>query len=76
MPKAVVGERFSSPCGDTGRMLLGILAAIFAALAYGMASVLQAHGAQSVTDTGAGPGEAPSLRSTIAAMLTLSLIHI
>lgn len=55
-------------------MLLGILAAIFAALAYGTASVLQARGAQSVTDTGAGPGEAPSLRSTIAAMLTFAFI--
>ncbi|MHC3004472.1 hypothetical protein [Gordonia metallireducens] len=55
-------------------MLIGILAAIFAALAYGTASVLQARGAQSVDDTGAGPGEAPSLRSTIAAMLTVAFI--
>ena len=36
-------------------MLIGILAAVFAALAYGTASVLQARGAQSVEDTGA-PG--------------------
>jgi drug/metabolite transporter (DMT)-like permease len=55
-------------------MLIGILAAVFAALAYGTASVLQARGAQSVDDTGAGPGEAPSLRSTIAAMLTVAFI--
>ncbi|AZZ80327.1 hypothetical protein C5O27_03790 [Gordonia alkanivorans] len=55
-------------------MLIGILAAVFAALAYGTASVLQARGAQSVADTGAGPGEAPSLRSTIAAMLTVAFI--
>lgn len=55
-------------------MLIGILAAVFAALAYGTASVLQARGAQSVDDTGAGPGEAPSLRSTVTAMLTVAFI--
>ncbi|WGJ85867.1 DMT family transporter [Gordonia sp. SMJS1] len=54
-------------------MLIGILAAVFAALAYGTASVLQARGAQSVEDAGA-PGEAPSLRSTITAMLTVSFL--
>ncbi|MBD0863010.1 DMT family transporter [Gordonia sp. zg691] len=55
-------------------MVIGILAAVFAALAYGTASVLQARGAQSVEDTGGGPGEAPSLRSTITAMLTVAFI--
>ncbi|WP_439031110.1 hypothetical protein [Gordonia terrae] len=54
-------------------MLIGILAAVFAALAYGTASVLQARGAQSV-DTGAAPDAAPSLRSTITAMLTVAFI--
>ncbi|MGV9793765.1 MULTISPECIES: hypothetical protein [unclassified Gordonia (in: high G+C Gram-positive bacteria)] len=63
-------------------MVIGIVAAIVAALAYGTASVLQARGAQSVADdrgersdgAGHGGGAAPSLRSTITAMLTVSFL--
>ena len=53
-------------------MVIGIVAAILAALAYGTASVLQARGAQSVED--GTVGAAPSLRSTITAMLTVSFL--
>ncbi|NDZ97311.1 hypothetical protein G3I13_18410 [Streptomyces sp. SID6673] len=60
-------------------MIIGIVAAVVAALGYGTASVLQARGAQSVADptTGAdesGQSHAPSLRSTVAAMLTVSFL--
>ncbi|GAC70955.1 hypothetical protein [Gordonia soli] len=57
-------------------MIIGIIAAVLAALAYGTASVLQARGAQSVApgpdDAPAGSG--PTLRSTITAMLTVSFL--
>lgn len=53
-------------------MVIGIVAALFAAFAYGTASVLQARGAQSVDDD--SDGAAPSLRSTITAMLTVSFL--
>ena len=53
-------------------MVIGIVAAILAALAYGTASVLQARGAQSVED--GTVGAAPSLRSTVTAMLTVSFL--
>ncbi|MET9203115.1 DMT family transporter [Gordonia sp. NPDC003585] len=53
-------------------MVIGIVAAVVAALAYGTASVLQAKGAQSVTDH--PDGAAPSLRSTITAMLTAAFL--
>ncbi|MGV9709717.1 hypothetical protein ACWDTI_03540 [Gordonia sp. NPDC003424] len=49
-------------------MIIGILAAVIGALAYGTASVLQARGAQSV-DT--HDDAVPTLRSTITAMLTV-----
>ena len=55
-------------------MVVGILAAVITALAYGTASVLQARGAQSVTDDSVTQGGAPSLRSTVAAMLTASFL--
>lgn len=55
-------------------MLIGIVAALIAALAYGTASVLQARGAQSVADPDAAAGAAPSLRSTITAMLTVTFL--
>ncbi|MFW0797601.1 hypothetical protein AAFP30_27615 [Gordonia sp. CPCC 205515] len=52
-------------------MIIGILAAVLAALSYGTASVLQARGAQSVERHEAA---APTLRSTITAMLTASFL--
>ncbi|MDL9947387.1 hypothetical protein QSJ19_17730 [Gordonia sp. ABSL11-1] len=60
-------------------MLIGIIAAVVAALAYGTASVLQAHGARSVAEPptgidGPGASHAPTLRSTITAMLTVSFL--
>lgn len=66
-------------------MVIGIVAAIVAAVAYGTASVLQAKGATSVSGVGAGgpaavgsaavgSGAAPSVRSTVAAMLTVAFI--
>lgn len=57
---------------NTHLVVIGILAAVVAALAYGTASVLQARGAQSVVDDSSGA--APSLRSTIAAVLTVSYL--
>lgn len=51
-------------------MIVGVLFAILAAVAYGTASVLQARGAQQVTDT----ASAPTLRSTLAAILTVSYL--
>lgn len=53
-------------------MIVGILFALFAALAYGTASVLQARGARQVADD--GPTSAPSLSSTLAAILTVSYL--
>ncbi|GAB36114.1 DMT family transporter [Gordonia otitidis] len=53
-------------------MVIGIVAAVLAAFAYGTASVLQARGAQSVDDQSAGA--APTLRSTVTAMLTVSFL--
>ncbi|GAB2657699.1 membrane protein [Gordonia jinhuaensis] len=55
-------------------MAVGVVAAIIAALAYGTASVLQARGAHEVTEESAGASAAPTLRSTIAAMLTASFL--
>ncbi|MEE4023966.1 hypothetical protein V1Y59_12840 [Gordonia sp. PKS22-38] len=62
-------------------MIIGIVAAVVAALAYGTASVLQAHGAQSITEPpptgGVGTVTAtrtPTLRSTVTAMLTISFL--
>lgn len=52
-------------------MIIGILAALIAALAYGTASVMQARGAQSVETSS---DAAPTLRSTITAMLTVSFL--
>lgn len=54
-------------------MILGVIAAVGAALAYGTASVLQAYGARSV-DPNAATDIAPTLRSTIAAMLTVTFL--
>ncbi|GAB16852.1 hypothetical protein GOEFS_015_00490 [Gordonia effusa NBRC 100432] len=51
-------------------MIVGVLFAVLAALAYGTASVLQARGAQQVSDL-ASP---PTLRSTLAAILTVSYL--
>lgn len=63
-------------------MIIGVLAALFACVAYGVSSVMQAYGARQSkqkavadglegfeTDTGA-----PSMKSTIAAALTLAFI--
>ncbi|OHU28570.1 hypothetical protein BKG77_03410 [Mycobacteroides chelonae] len=57
-------------------MLIGIAAAVLACLGYGTASVLQGYGArQSATNVHGGSGNgAPSLNSTIAAMLTPAFI--
>lgn len=54
-------------------MVIGILAAVFAALAYGTASILQARAAQNtpVDPPVAEPHAAPSPASTVAAMLSL-----
>lgn len=63
-------------------MVVGLVAAILASLAYGTSSVLQAHGARAAARAAHERGElgqvsttgAPSLRSTIAAALTLAFI--
>ncbi|KRQ25392.1 MULTISPECIES: hypothetical protein [Mycobacteroides] len=57
-------------------MLIGIAAAVLACLGYGTASVLQGYGArQSATNVHGRSGNgAPSLSSTIAAMLTPAFI--
>ncbi len=57
-------------------MLIGIAAAVLACLGYGTASVLQGYGAhQSATNVhGRSDNGAPSLSSTIAAMLTPAFI--
>ncbi len=63
-------------------MIIGVVAAVLAALAYGTASVLQARGArqadQSTADAHAADiparGGAPTLRSTVTAMLTASFL--
>ncbi|NMO04357.1 hypothetical protein HH308_24360 [Gordonia sp. TBRC 11910] len=52
-------------------MIVGVLFAVLAALAYGTASVLQARGAQQVSDDSSS---APTLRSTLAAVLTVSYL--
>lgn len=56
---------------DADPVIIGILAAVIAALAYGTASVLQARGAHSVQTH---HDAAPTLRSTITAMLTASFL--
>lgn len=69
-------------------MLVGLIAAILASLAYGTSSVLQAHGARqsagaALDESSASAGEtparvtstgAPTLRSTMAAVLTVAFI--
>ena len=63
-------------------LIAGVLAALFASIAYGVSSVLQAHGARSSHDAAVARGEtglktetgAPTLRSTVLAMLTLYFI--
>ncbi|AZG46880.1 hypothetical protein [Gordonia insulae] len=58
-------------------MIIGIVAAVVAALAYGTATVLQARGAQSVAEpppTDGATSHAPSMRSTLAAMVTVSFL--
>ncbi|MFW0789774.1 hypothetical protein [Gordonia sp. CPCC 205333] len=52
-------------------MIVGVLFAVLAAFAYGTASVLQARGAQQVAPDTASP---PTLRSTLAAILTVSYL--
>lgn len=54
-------------------MIVGFIAAVLAALAYGTASVLQARGAAEVDD-GAQHDEVPSAASTFAAMITVSFL--
>ncbi|GAB92242.1 hypothetical protein [Gordonia rhizosphera] len=59
-------------------MVIGLVAAVFAALAYGTASVLQAHGARSVADSH-GPDDRaashpPPMRSTLTAMVTVPFL--
>ncbi|AFA71455.1 putative membrane protein [Gordonia polyisoprenivorans VH2] len=54
-------------------MIVGFVAAVLAALAYGTASVLQARGAAEVDD-GAQQDEVPSAASTFAAMITVSFL--
>ncbi|MGC4933099.1 hypothetical protein ACLQ3C_05405 [Gordonia sp. DT30] len=55
-------------------MLIGLIAAVIAALAYGTASVLQARGAAQVDDGAAAHGQVPSASSTFAAMITVSFL--
>ncbi len=63
-------------------MIAGILAALFASVAYGVSSVLQAFGARRSHDDALARGETglatatggPTLRSTVAAMLTVWFI--
>ncbi|MGZ8177579.1 hypothetical protein ACXVUM_06565 [Williamsia sp. SKLECPSW1] len=63
-------------------MIAGILAALFASVAYGVSSVLQAFGARRSHDDAVARGETglatatggPTLRSTVAAMLTVFFI--
>lgn len=55
-------------------MIIGVIAALIAALAYGCASVLQAYGATSVDDDAAHSGAAPSVMSTLTAMVTVAFL--
>lgn len=63
-------------------MVVGLVAAILASLAYGTSSVLQAHGARVAARAAHERGDldrvsssgAPTLRSTVAAALTLAFI--
>lgn len=63
-------------------LIAGILAAVFASIAYGVSSVLQAFAARRSHDDALARGEtglttatgAPTLRSTVAAMLTVWFI--
>ena len=63
-------------------MLIGLMAAAVACVAYGTASVLQAYGARGSEVVGTGHGQraevtatgAPRLRSTISAALTPTFI--
>lgn len=63
-------------------MIIGILAALFACVAYGVSSVLQAHGARSSKRAAVERGDdsfetesgAPTMRSTMAAALTAAFI--
>jgi hypothetical protein len=63
-------------------MIIGILAAVFACLAYGVSSVMQAYGARSSREAAAQRGEsgfetetgAPTMKSTMAAVLTTAFI--
>jgi drug/metabolite transporter (DMT)-like permease len=63
-------------------MLIGVLAAVFACLGYGISSVLQAYGARQAAAKAAASGEVgqttttggPSLRSTAAAAVTTAFI--
>ncbi|SIS21271.1 hypothetical protein [Williamsia sterculiae] len=63
-------------------MIIGVLAAVFASLAYGVSSVLQAYGARQSHDRAVERGETgiatdtggPTLRSTVLAMLTVAFI--
>jgi hypothetical protein len=63
-------------------MIIGVLAALFACIAYGVSSVLQAYGARQSKQKAAAAGiegfetetGAPSMKSTIAAVLTVAFI--
>lgn len=63
-------------------MIIGILAALFACVAYGVSSVMQAYGARKSKQAAAERGEAgfetetgaPTMKSTIAAALTAAFI--
>ncbi|MCF3938542.1 hypothetical protein [Gordonia tangerina] len=55
-------------------MVVGIVAAVVAALAYGTGSVLQAYGARSAVEPDDANTHAPTLRSTITAMLTVAFL--
>lgn len=72
----------SAPLGNNRAMIIGLAAAIFASLAYGISSVLQAYGARQshakavargdeaiTTDTGG-----PTMRSTMLAVFTVAFI--
>lgn len=63
-------------------MIIGVLAALFACLAYGVSSVLQAYGARQSKQRAVAAGiegfetetGAPSMKSTIAAALTVAFL--
>jgi drug/metabolite transporter (DMT)-like permease len=69
---------YRADCGNTGSVLIGVIAALLACFGYGTASVLQSYGARGAAAADAARGTtdsvtatgAPSLGATIRAALT------